>query len=563
MHPDVVDQAVAGAASPAPGRRGIIARGLGRSYGDAAQNAGGSVLDATWLDAIHEVDLVSGQVTVGAGVSLQTLMERLVPLGWFVPVTPGHPTGHRRRGHRRRHPRQEPPRGRQLLLPRPRDDVGHPDRDRHPVGLVRSCSLLGHRRGHGPDRRGHHGHAPDDPHRDQLHAGGHRAGRRPRRRHGDVAHRGRRLPLLGGLDRLPVHREPSGPFRAHPRRPRPPRRPARTAAPGAGPGPGVRPPDAGPRPRDPAQRPAQPPHGGGLQRVLVPQGPRPPGGQAPPHDGVLPPPRRGGGMEPPLWPKGLPAVPVRRGRRARRDGADGHRTPLGAEAGQLPGCAEAVRARGSGTALLPHPRVDPGPRPAGRPSGAGPAARRPRPAGGGRRWTGVSGQGLAGLPEHLPGHVPPSRRVAGGAGPRRPRGSPAVRSRAASRAVHRCRGDGWGRRPGSRGPDPADVPLPVPSLQGRGLQGRGLQGRGLQGRGLQGGGLQGRGLEGTDLQGADLQGADGRGGPAGPARRQGLGARDPPGQVRQAEGSPDQTPPNRSARTTSDGADPPPERTGS
>ena len=91
MHPDVVDQAVARAASPAPGRRGIIARGLGRSYGDAAQNAGGSVLDATWLDAIHEVDLESGQVTVGAGVSLQTLMERLVPLGWFVPGDPRAP----------------------------------------------------------------------------------------------------------------------------------------------------------------------------------------------------------------------------------------------------------------------------------------------------------------------------------------------------------------------------------------------------------------------------------------------------------------------------------------
>ena len=26
---------------------------------------------------------------MGAGVSLQTLMERFVPLGWFVPVTPG------------------------------------------------------------------------------------------------------------------------------------------------------------------------------------------------------------------------------------------------------------------------------------------------------------------------------------------------------------------------------------------------------------------------------------------------------------------------------------------
>ncbi len=89
VHTDIVDQAMADAAGPGAGHRGIIARGLGRSYGDAAQNAGGVVLDATWLDGIHRVDLDSGRVTVGAGVSLQTLMERFVPLGWFVPVTPG------------------------------------------------------------------------------------------------------------------------------------------------------------------------------------------------------------------------------------------------------------------------------------------------------------------------------------------------------------------------------------------------------------------------------------------------------------------------------------------
>ena len=35
------------------------------------------------------MDLGAGVVTVGAGVSLQSLMERLVPLGWFVPVSPG------------------------------------------------------------------------------------------------------------------------------------------------------------------------------------------------------------------------------------------------------------------------------------------------------------------------------------------------------------------------------------------------------------------------------------------------------------------------------------------
>ena len=69
--------------------RGLVARGLGRSYGDAAQNAGGVVLDLTGLDALHRADLAKGEVEVGAGISLQTLMERLVPLGWFVPVTPG------------------------------------------------------------------------------------------------------------------------------------------------------------------------------------------------------------------------------------------------------------------------------------------------------------------------------------------------------------------------------------------------------------------------------------------------------------------------------------------
>lgn len=70
-------------------RSGTIARGLGRSYGDAALNAGKRVLRMTRFDRYLAFDDQTGVLTCEAGASLEALIADFGPRGWFPMITPG------------------------------------------------------------------------------------------------------------------------------------------------------------------------------------------------------------------------------------------------------------------------------------------------------------------------------------------------------------------------------------------------------------------------------------------------------------------------------------------
>ena len=61
----------------------LITRGLGRSYGDAAQLKEDFVLNVNFSKGIS---LSGNQLTVGGGVTIDQLLEVIVPLGYFLPV---------------------------------------------------------------------------------------------------------------------------------------------------------------------------------------------------------------------------------------------------------------------------------------------------------------------------------------------------------------------------------------------------------------------------------------------------------------------------------------------
>jgi decaprenylphospho-beta-D-ribofuranose 2-oxidase len=68
--------------------RGLVARGAGRSYGDAAQNGGGYILSPVTSPHI-ELNVAAATVRASASTTFAELLERLVPQGLLPPVLPG------------------------------------------------------------------------------------------------------------------------------------------------------------------------------------------------------------------------------------------------------------------------------------------------------------------------------------------------------------------------------------------------------------------------------------------------------------------------------------------
>lgn len=67
----------------------MIARGQGRSYGDAALNENGRVILTERVNRLLELDAAQGILRAEAGATLAEILRVIVPKGWFLPVTPG------------------------------------------------------------------------------------------------------------------------------------------------------------------------------------------------------------------------------------------------------------------------------------------------------------------------------------------------------------------------------------------------------------------------------------------------------------------------------------------
>ena len=69
-------------------KNSLIGRGLGRSYGDAAQLNNGSIINLDYFKHIY-LNKAQGILNAGGGVSFGDLLKKIIPEGFFLPVSPG------------------------------------------------------------------------------------------------------------------------------------------------------------------------------------------------------------------------------------------------------------------------------------------------------------------------------------------------------------------------------------------------------------------------------------------------------------------------------------------
>jgi len=67
----------------------LLPFGMGRSYGDSCLASEDRVLRTTRLNRMIAFDPITGQLRCEAGVTLDQILQLVVPQGWFLPVTPG------------------------------------------------------------------------------------------------------------------------------------------------------------------------------------------------------------------------------------------------------------------------------------------------------------------------------------------------------------------------------------------------------------------------------------------------------------------------------------------
>jgi len=69
--------------------RTVLPYAYGKSYGDSCLNDNGYLIDTTGLSKFIEFDRKNGLFRCEAGVSLASILDFIVPQGWFLAVTPG------------------------------------------------------------------------------------------------------------------------------------------------------------------------------------------------------------------------------------------------------------------------------------------------------------------------------------------------------------------------------------------------------------------------------------------------------------------------------------------